>query len=89
MKPIAADWFQHERVQDTPYSGHAVYDGELIDDASGCVPEDVAPGMERLARPAPRLVHPGHHHSFDTARTQTLITDHLASRREPGRPAPA
>jgi hypothetical protein len=43
--------------------------------------------MERLARLAPGLVHPGHDHSFDTQRMQALVADYLAGRREPGCPA--
>ena len=76
-----------DRARDTLYSGDVVYDGELIDNALGCVPEDYATSMERLARLAPGLVHPGHYHSFDTQRMQALITDYLAGRREPGCPA--
>jgi glyoxylase-like metal-dependent hydrolase (beta-lactamase superfamily II) len=75
-----------DRAQDTLYSGDVVYDGELIDKALGCVPEEYATSMERLARLAPRLVHPGHYHSFDTQRMQALIIDYLAGRREPGCP---
>lgn len=76
----------YDRAQDTLYSGDVVYDGELIDQAQGCVPEDYAASLERLARLAPRLVHPGHYHSFDTRRMQALIDDYLAGRREPGCP---
>ena len=75
-----------DRARDTLYSGDVVYDGELIDNALGCVPEDYATSMERLARLAPGLVHPGHYHSFDTQRMQALITDYLAGRRETGCP---
>jgi len=79
----------HERAQDTLYSGDVVYDGELIDNALGCVPEEYGRSMERLARLAPGLVHPGHYHSFDTERMHHLIAEYLAGRREPGCPAPA
>jgi glyoxylase-like metal-dependent hydrolase (beta-lactamase superfamily II) len=73
-------------VQRALNEGDVVYDGELIDKALGCVPEEYATSMERLARLAPRLVHPGHYHSFDTQRMQALIIDYLAGRREPGCP---
>jgi len=76
-----------DRARDTLYSGDVVYDGELIDNALGCVPEDYATSMERLARLAPGLVHPGHYHSFGAQRMQALITDYLAGQREPGCPA--
>ncbi len=79
----------YDPAQYTLYPGDVVYDGELIDKALGCVPEDYAVSMERLARLAPRRVHPGHYHSFDTDRMQALITDYLAGLREPGCPTPA
>jgi glyoxylase-like metal-dependent hydrolase (beta-lactamase superfamily II) len=77
----------HDPAQDTLYSGDVVYDGELIDQAQGCVPEVYGRSMERLARMAPRLVHPGHYHSFDNARMQVLIEGYLKGRRKPGCPA--
>jgi glyoxylase-like metal-dependent hydrolase (beta-lactamase superfamily II) len=76
-----------DRAQDTLYSGDVVYDGELIDNALGCVPEDYANSMERLSRLEPELVHPGHYHSFENERMQNLITDYLAGRRKSGCPA--
>jgi glyoxylase-like metal-dependent hydrolase (beta-lactamase superfamily II) len=76
----------YDPAQDTLYSGDVVYDGELIDQAHGCVPEAYSRSMERLARLAPRLVHPGHYHSFDNERMQRLIEGYLAGRREPGCP---
>jgi glyoxylase-like metal-dependent hydrolase (beta-lactamase superfamily II) len=77
----------YDPAQDTLYSGDVVYDGELIDQAHGCVPDHYAASMERLSRLAPRLVHPGHYHSFGTARLQSLIAEYLAGRRVPGCPA--
>lgn len=76
----------YDRAQDTLYSGDVVYDGELIDNAFGCVPDTYAASLERLARLTPQLVHPGHYHSFGTERLQCLITDYLAGRRAPSCP---
>lgn len=65
------------------------YFDEHIDNAHGCVPDHYAASMVRLARLAPRLVHPGHYHSFGTERLNRLVTDYLAGRRAPGYPASA
>jgi hypothetical protein len=66
-----------------------VYDGELIDNVHGCVPDDDAASMVRLARLAPRLVHPGHYRLLGSERLHRLVTDNLAGRRAPGCPASA
>jgi glyoxylase-like metal-dependent hydrolase (beta-lactamase superfamily II) len=76
----------YDKTQDTLYAGDVVYDGELIDNSLGCVPDIHATSMDRLARLAPRLVHPGHYQSFGTERLHRLITDYLAGNRMPGCP---
>ena len=79
----------YDPAQATLYSGDVVYDGELIDNARGSVPDHYAASMVRLARLAPRLVHPGHYHSFGTERLHSLVTDYLAGQRAPACPASA
>lgn len=76
----------YDRAQDTLYSGDVVYDGRLIDDAAGCMPDAYCVSMERLARLGPRLVHPGHYHSFGADRLRVLIAQYLAGRRDLGCP---
>lgn len=68
------------------FSGDAVYDGELIDDLGHSSVESYAATMERLARLPVRVVHAGHHDSFDESRLRRLVDQYLMGRRRPGCP---
>jgi len=68
------------------FSGDAVYDGELIDDLGHSSVESYVATMERLARMPVRVVHAGHHDSFDESRLRRLVDQYLMGRRRPGCP---
>jgi len=68
------------------FSGDAVYDGPLVDDAYHS-DRDAYQGSLRTMRALPvTVVHGGHFASFGRERFVTLIDDYLAGRRVPGCP---
>ncbi|MCZ6523367.1 MAG: MBL fold metallo-hydrolase [Alphaproteobacteria bacterium] len=69
------------------FSGDAVYDGPLVDDAYHSDVDDYLATMERLRALPVRLVHGGHFPSFGRARFRELIEDYVAGKRAPGCPA--
>lgn len=68
------------------FSGDAIYDGPLIDDAPCCCVDAYIESMAALKRLPVRIVHGGHFGSFGADRYRTLIDDYLAGKRQPGCP---
>jgi len=68
------------------FSGDAVYDGPLVDDAFHSCADDYIESMEKLKKLPVRLVHGGHFSSFGRERYDVLIDDYLAGRRSGGCP---
>lgn len=66
------------------FSGDAIYDGPLIDDAYHSVVEDYLATMVRLRALPVRVVHGGHFPSFGAGRFRALIDDYLAGKRRTG-----
>ncbi|RXZ42067.1 MBL fold metallo-hydrolase [Crenobacter cavernae] len=75
-----------EAATSTLFSGDAVYDGPLIDDAYHSNRDDYVVSMQRLRRLPVRVVHGGHFPSFGRERYLQLIDDYLAGKRSPGCP---
>ena len=69
------------------FSGDAVYDGALVDDAYHSDVNAYLESMERLRRVPARIVHAGHFDSFGRQRLVELVDQYLAGRRRPGCPA--
>jgi glyoxylase-like metal-dependent hydrolase (beta-lactamase superfamily II) len=69
------------------FSGDAVYDGPLVEDAYHANSAHYQDSMQRLATLPVSTVHGGHFASFGRDRYQTLIAEYLAGHRAPGCPA--
>ena len=97
MKPVATEWFQHERlapdlirITEKHFDPIARANLWLLTGRDRHLLIDTGLGVSDLARYlAPRLVHPGHYHSFGTERLHSLVTDYLAGRRASACPASA
>lgn len=76
-----------EAASATLFSGDAVYDGPLVDDAYHSSTGDYLATMERLRALPVSVVHGGHFPSFGRERYLALIDDYIAGRRAPGCPA--
>lgn len=68
------------------FSGDAVYDGPLIDDAYHSSAEAYRETMRELRGLPVQIVHGGHYPSFGRDRFRELIDEYLAGRRQPGCP---
>jgi glyoxylase-like metal-dependent hydrolase (beta-lactamase superfamily II) len=75
-----------ERATGVLFSGDAVYDGPLVDDAYHSNPEHYVASMRRLRELPVSVVHAGHFGSFGRERHVALIDEYLAGRRAPGCP---
>ena len=75
-----------ERDTGVLFSGDAVYDGPLVDDAYHSNPEHYVASMRRLRALPVSVVHAGHFGSFGRARHVALIDEYLEGRRAPGCP---
>ena len=71
------------------FSGDAVYDGPLVDDAYHSNTEQYVETLRRLRELPARAIHGGHYPSFGRARLLELIEDYLGGRRLPGCPVDA
>jgi glyoxylase-like metal-dependent hydrolase (beta-lactamase superfamily II) len=76
-----------EKATGTLFSGDAVYDGPLVEDAYHSNSAHYQDSMQRLATLPVDTVHGGHFESFGRARYQALIAEYLAGHRTPGCPA--
>ena len=71
------------------FSGDAIYDGPLIDDAYHSDRADYVESLARLRELPVEVVHGGHFPSFGATRYRELIDDYLRGRRVPGCPSDA
>lgn len=69
------------------FSGDAIYDGPLVDDAYHSNREDYLETLGRLRDLPATVIHGGHFPSFDRDRLHRLIDDYVAGRRVPGCPS--
>ncbi|MEI7968909.1 MAG: MBL fold metallo-hydrolase [Betaproteobacteria bacterium] len=69
------------------FSGDAVYDGPLVDDAYHSNGDDYLRTLVRLRELPVTVVHGGHFPSFGRQRYRQIIDDYVAGRRTPGCPA--
>ncbi len=75
-----------ERATGVLFSGDAVYDGPLVDDAYHSDRHVYVESMLRLRRLPVSVVHGGHFPSFGGERYRQLIDEYVAGRRAPGCP---
>lgn len=75
-----------EKATGVLFSGDAVYDGPLVDDAWHSNLAHYVESMRRLRELPVTVVHGGHFASFGRERYLALIDDYLAGRRAPGCP---
>jgi glyoxylase-like metal-dependent hydrolase (beta-lactamase superfamily II) len=75
-----------ERATGVLFSGDAVYDGPLVDDAYHSDREAYVETMLRLRELPVSVVHGGHFPSFGRERYRQLIDEYVAGRRAPGCP---
>ncbi len=78
-----------ERDTGVLFSGDAIYDGPLIDDAYHSNRDDYLETLARLRELPVSVVHGGHFPSFGRERLHQLIDEYTAGRRAPGCPAHA
>jgi len=69
------------------FSGDAVYDGPLVDDAYHSDVAVYADTLQRLRELPVSVVHGGHFGSFGRERFHTLIDEYIAGKRQSGCPA--
>ncbi|WP_368411593.1 hypothetical protein [Amphritea sp. 1_MG-2023] len=62
------------------FSGDAIYDGPLIDNADDSVVEDYIKTIRRLRDLPVSVVHGGHDHSFGSKRLIELCDNYLRSK---------
>lgn len=75
-----------ERATGVLFSGDAVYDGPLVDDAYHSDVPAYLESMARLRELPVTVVHGGHFPSFGRDRFRTLIDEYVAGKRRPGCP---
>ena len=78
-----------ERATGVLFSGDAVYDGPLVDDAYHSHPPTYVETLSRLRELPVNVVHGGHFESFGRDRFKLLIDDYRAGRRAAGCPGDA
>ena len=78
-----------ERATGVLFSGDAVYDGPLVDDAYHSHPPTYVETLSRLRELPVNVVHGGHFESVGRDRFKLLIDDYRAGRRAPGCPGDA
>jgi glyoxylase-like metal-dependent hydrolase (beta-lactamase superfamily II) len=76
-----------EQASGVLFSGDAVYDGPLVDDAFHSDQPAYLDTMRRLRELPVDIVHGGHFPSFGRQRYRQLIDEYIAGRRQPGCPA--
>lgn len=75
-----------ERATGILFSGDAVYDGPLVDDAYHSHVPTYLDTMQRLRELPVEVVHGGHFDSFGRDRYRALIDEYVAGKRRPGCP---
>jgi glyoxylase-like metal-dependent hydrolase (beta-lactamase superfamily II) len=75
-----------ERATGVLFSGDAVYDGPLIDDAYHSHPPTYVDTLSRLRELPVSVVHGGHFGSFGRQRMHELVDQYLGGRRAGGCP---